>query len=113
MNFKRFSAGLLSLIIAGSLCTAALADNDTDDISISNLTLDNVKIDIKDSTAITHVGVLAGTTYLPSIYKNITVTNSEINVEKTVYDDEKKSASVMRFDKRFLLTHMIVMFKVT
>lgn len=59
------------------------------DISISDLTLDNVKIDIKDSTAITHVGVLSGTSYMPSIYKNITVTNSEINVEKTGYDDEK------------------------
>ena len=35
MNFKRFSDGLLSLIISGSLCTAALADNDTDDIDLS------------------------------------------------------------------------------
>lgn len=59
------------------------------DISISNLTLDNAKIDIKDSTAITHVGILAGTTYLPSIYKNISVTNSKIDIEKTGYDDEK------------------------
>lgn len=57
------------------------------DISISNLTLDNVKINVEDTNSLRHVGILSGASYIPNVYKNITVKNADIKINKTGYDD--------------------------